>query len=71
MAATSQGQIRYQSPAAIATMAFEHHDRLSSNFVTDRAAGTAAGERNFDFRHYVFLDTKDKGPSGFKEFVLL
>src|SRR5262249_39729330 len=34
---------------AIATVTFEHHDRLCSNLVTNRAARAAAGEWNFHF----------------------
>jgi hypothetical protein len=32
---------------AIAAMAFQHHDRFCSTFVTNRAAGAATGERYF------------------------
>jgi hypothetical protein len=38
---------------AIATMALKHHDWFSSNFVANRTAGIAAGERYFHSRHNV------------------
>jgi len=42
---------------AITTMTFEHHDRLRSTFVADRAAGTATGKRDF----HVILSQRKSG----------
>ncbi len=40
----------------IATMAFEHHDRLGSAFVSNRAAGAASSERYF----HVILSRRNR-----------
>jgi hypothetical protein len=47
---------------AIATMAFEHHDRLSGAFVTNRAARAAAGEWYWCFRHMLLLKRRTASP---------